>query len=336
MILMGKFRLTRACQGVNSSLFINNSWMQTTYGKVRSEMIMGTKLISLMKLQAISALIVMGLLTGPSWAFASDKLSGRQSTSKEVLEASAKSASALAAKYAPDLRSSLRLIVRAYEIGVVEKVAFQYYDLLQKDETNPKLMAEYAFAYLLSEEGDDLQNASAERRMLKEKLRKYPYYVGITAYRADSLKRLPSSPEVYIMAAAKHELHAEYKQALPLNQKAVSLDPDYGYAHYRVGQTFGGLVGKALSKMDGLTPADADKYAQLAINEFKTAQKLDSTITGRSIVSGYAHAYTQLKQYKEALFYLDQLIASANKKSVFYPSLLKWRQRLAAHQSANS
>ena len=88
--------------------------------------------------------------------------------------------------------------------------------------------------------------------------------------------------------------------------------------------------------MDGLTPADADKYAQLAINEFKTAQKLDSTITGRSIVSGYAHAYTQLKQYKEALFYLDQLIASANKKSVFYPSLLKWRQRLAAHQSANS
>lgn len=252
---------------------------------------------------------------------------------EDVLRVPAKKIAMVLPKYSSDLRSSLRLIVHAYDVNTVEKVALSYYEFLQADKNNAKLMAEYAFAHQLSGENSNLKNISTERSQAKSKLQRYPYNQAAEVSRVKSLKLLDTSPEVLVMASAQPELAADYTQAMLLVKKAIALDPEWGYAHYRAGKLLIGLMGKELIAAKRQTIADS--YARQALQEFGNAQRLDSTISGRSVASGYAHAYCQLKQYDKALIYLNQVIVLTNKTDASRSGLLSWRQQLVAHKSSS-
>ncbi|MES2462325.1 MAG: hypothetical protein V4671_17190 [Armatimonadota bacterium] len=216
---------------------------------------------------------------------------------------------------------------------MAEKAAFQYQKLWEASPNNSYLKAEYAFAHAVGVWTLLYYRYTPEQQRLRNMLGSYPAAQNARRCRDESLKELPSAPEVWAMAAESKLDQGQYKEAYALAERAMKLDPEWGYAHY----TFG----KALSDLMSLEKNQRKKndWARKALAELQRAEQLDPSLSKGNIQLRYASAYEQLGQFERAVECLDRRIAvnaSLGGTAEQSKSLLDIRQRVAAKAKART
>jgi tetratricopeptide (TPR) repeat protein len=223
------------------------------------------------------------------------------------------------------LRRSFYLILSIWEKGQSYKAISVYRQLLTEAKKNPAINAEYAFCHLTAIAQFTYDGSTAEQSRMRQKLLSSGPYLEAHRLRVESIKDLPHSPEVWIMASMYYAYLGQWHSAISSAKNGVEIDPKWGYAHYVLGKSIRG------QNSDIKDPSEKEKNARTAIKEFKTAQSLEQGVLMPNINYEFTHAYTEIGDIKKAVEYLDKIIQTSKKNhesSEKISRLQSWRSSL--------
>lgn|GEM_PF-3380200 len=261
------------------------------------------------------ALCVLSLLAGPGWAqatFRSPFPRDRQ------LEQSVQAAST-------KRHMAFVQIAQLQRDGRAQEVALLYRKLQAASPRDPGLKALYAFAHTSAFLHTGFESWTAAQEETVTFLSQNQERADADRLRAESLREAPGAAEVWVMAALHHLEVGQYDRAVEQARQAVALDPAWSYGHYVLGKS---LVAQHNGVAD---PARRQSLVRTALKELQTAERMNPDLAQWDLYMSYVHAYSALDRHKDALPYMDKILARARARkdpAGKIKMLVAWREDL--------
>jgi tetratricopeptide (TPR) repeat protein len=255
-----------------------------------------------------ASLILVCLVVGAAWAAKSVWLFQSEDQMKQTIM-----------EHLKNPRATFYVIMRAHKRGMADEAALIYYDLLQKDRTNPQLLSAYAYSHFMATGPYSKDYFVRYASPAVQKLR--PQQVQADYYREEAITFAPKSPEVLLESGLGMFYKSDTKQqGLNHVRKAVRLAPKWPDAHYWLGYL---LISQ--------WPMERDKKKRVvicreALAAFKEAERLEPKLH-KECLYGTLGAYQGMDDTPKILKTMNAYL-KLEPNYIKRPGIAKWRQQL--------